>query len=39
MKPPEETKQIFEKVPEYKFKDGDLMLCTYPKTGTPIYSA
>ncbi|XP_060586560.1 sulfotransferase 1B1-like isoform X1 [Ruditapes philippinarum] len=34
MKPPEETKQIFEKVPEYKFKDGDLMLCTYPKTGT-----
>ncbi|XP_060586558.1 sulfotransferase 1B1-like [Ruditapes philippinarum] len=34
MKTPEETKEIFDKVPEFKFKDGDLMLCTYPKTGT-----
>lgn len=34
MKKPEETKDIFEKIPDYKFRADDLMLCTYPKTGT-----
>ncbi|XP_060587376.1 sulfotransferase 1B1-like [Ruditapes philippinarum] len=27
-------KQIFDKVPYFKFRKDDLMLCTYPKTGT-----
>ncbi|XP_060586569.1 sulfotransferase 1C4-like isoform X4 [Ruditapes philippinarum] len=34
MKEPEETKQIFDKVPDFKFKKDDLMLCSYPKAGS-----
>lgn len=34
MKTPEEIKKIFENVPKFKFRDDDLMLCTFPKTGT-----
>jgi hypothetical protein len=36
MKEPEETKQIFDKVPDYKFQENDFMLCTYPKTGIQV---
>jgi hypothetical protein len=36
MKEPEETKQIFDKVPDYEFQENDVMLCTYPKTGIQV---
>ncbi|XP_045171746.1 sulfotransferase 1B1-like [Mercenaria mercenaria] len=34
LKPPNETKQLFDNAPNFTFRDNDLMLCTYPKTGT-----
>ncbi|XP_053376566.1 uncharacterized protein LOC123535334 [Mercenaria mercenaria] len=34
MKPATETKRIFENVPNFMFRKDDVMLCTYPKTGT-----
>ena len=33
MKPPAETKEVFESVPKFKFREDDLMLCTFAKTG------
>ncbi|XP_053376363.1 sulfotransferase 1C4-like [Mercenaria mercenaria] len=34
LKPGTEIKDIFDNVPNYKFRDNDLMLCTFAKTGT-----
>ncbi|KAL4224309.1 Sulfotransferase [Mactra antiquata] len=28
------TKEIFQKVPDFQFRDDDVMLCTFAKTGT-----
>ena len=32
-KTPSETQKVFESVPKYKFREDDLMLCTFAKTG------
>ena len=33
MKTPAEIKKVFESVPKFKFREDDLMLCTFAKTG------
>jgi hypothetical protein len=32
-KPPSGIKKLFDNTPNFKFRDDDVMLCTYPKTG------
>lgn len=34
LKSPSEIKRIFDSVPNFKFRDDDVMLCTFAKTGT-----
>ncbi|XP_045172039.2 sulfotransferase 1B1-like [Mercenaria mercenaria] len=36
LKSPAETKQLFDNASDFKFRDDDIMLCAYPKTGTHL---